>query len=149
MAHSQSLLGKVTRIGPFVTTNFQFFGHYSNKNQDIFLKFSAFVHHQLVLNWQKNFGHCFISWSATAHFSQNFDGLQRPYLLRYFETKKTGVVLDHFLSLIERKFEYLEKNGVLKFFKRQQVHLINDVHGVSQAGLVFTFGVRVFWIKFS
>ena len=32
--------------------------------------------------------------------------------------KKTGEVLDHFQSLIERKFENIEKNVVLKFFKR-------------------------------
>ena len=41
---------KVTNIVTRAATNFQLFGHYSNKNQDNFLKFSAFVHHMGVLN---------------------------------------------------------------------------------------------------
>ena len=47
-----TLLVKVSRGGPLVVTFFQLFGHYSNKNQDIFLKFSAFVHHKFVQNCQ-------------------------------------------------------------------------------------------------
>ena len=45
-----TLLVKVSKGGPLVVTFFQLFGHYSNKNQDIFLKFSAFLHHMCVLN---------------------------------------------------------------------------------------------------
>ena len=45
-----TLLVKVSKGGPLATTNFQLFGHYSKKNQDIILKFSAFVHHMSVLN---------------------------------------------------------------------------------------------------
>ena len=59
-------------------------------NQDIFLKFSAFVHHMSVLNWQQNFCCCSISLPATAHFGQNFGWLYRPYLLNFsfFFSKK-------------------------------------------------------------
>ena len=63
----------VTRRRPFVTTNFQLFGHYSIKNQDIFLKFSAFLHHMCVLNGHKNLGLCSNSLPSTAHFGQNFE----------------------------------------------------------------------------
>ena len=66
---------KVTRSGPFVITNFQWIGHYSDINQDIFLKFSAFVYHISVLNWQQNFCCCSINLPATAHFGQNFGWL--------------------------------------------------------------------------
>ena len=45
-----TLLVKVSKGGPLVVTFFQLFGHYSNKNQDIFLKFSAFLYHMSVLN---------------------------------------------------------------------------------------------------
>ena len=53
--HFRGFTVLATRRRPFVTTNFQLFGHYSKKNQDIFLKFSAFVYHKSVLNWQKVF----------------------------------------------------------------------------------------------
>ena len=47
--------------GPLVATNFQSFSSKSNKNQDIFLKFSAFVHH--IANMTKKF--CpFFKWPA-------------------------------------------------------------------------------------
>ena len=47
--HVGHLEVKVTNIVTRAATNFQFFDHYSNKNQNIFLKFSAFVHHMCVL----------------------------------------------------------------------------------------------------
>ena len=109
---------------PFVTTNFQSFNNNSNKSQDIVLKFSACVHHKFVLNWHKNFGHCSISLPATAHFGQNFGRLQRPHLLEFFFEKNFGEVLDLYQLAIGRNFEYLEKNGVFKFFKSLPVHLI-------------------------
>ena len=65
-------LGIFHRRGPFVQTIFQLFGHNSNKNQDIFLKFFAFVHQ---INWQKKIGLCSISLPAMAHFSQKFERL--------------------------------------------------------------------------
>ena len=66
----------------------------NSNNQDILLKFSAFVHHMFVQIWQKNFGHDSFSMPATAHFVQNFGCLQRLYLLRYFKKKQIGEVLD-------------------------------------------------------
>ena len=48
---SFSPVPKMTRRRPFVTTNFQLFGHYSFKNQDIFLKFSAYLHLYLINCW--------------------------------------------------------------------------------------------------
>ena len=45
-----TLWPKVSKGGPFVATIFQLISHYSNMNQDIFLKFSAFVHHMSPLN---------------------------------------------------------------------------------------------------
>ena len=48
------------------------FGSNLNMNQDICLKFSAFVHHKSVQIWQKNFGRSSISLPAMAHFGQNF-----------------------------------------------------------------------------
>ena len=41
-----SILSKMCNLRPFVTTNL--FTHNSNMNQDIALKFSAFVHHIFV-----------------------------------------------------------------------------------------------------
>ena len=72
---SSSLCLKVSNPGPFVTTNFQLIGHYSDINQDIFLKFWAFVHHMSTLNWQKNFCHRSIWLLATADISQNLERL--------------------------------------------------------------------------
>ena len=74
--------------GTTSVSNFQLFGHYSNKNQDIFLKFSAFLYLMFVLNWQKNFGRCSISLPATTNFDQNFGWLLWPYLLEFFFWKK-------------------------------------------------------------
>ena len=51
------------------------FSYNSNKNQDIFLKFSAFVHHKSLQIWRKNFGQNSNSLPATAHFGQNFKRL--------------------------------------------------------------------------
>ena len=70
-----TLLVKVSKGGPLVVTFFQLFGHYSNKNQDIFLKFSAFLYHMCVLNWHKNLGLCSNSLPSTAHFGRNFERL--------------------------------------------------------------------------
>ena len=70
-----TLLVKVSKGGPLVVTFFQLFGHYSNKNQDIFLKFSAFLYHMSLLNWHENFGHCSNSLPSMAHFGQNFERL--------------------------------------------------------------------------
>ena len=53
-----TLWPKVSKGGPLATTIFHLIGHYSEMSQDIFLKFSAFVHHMPLLNWQKNFGLC-------------------------------------------------------------------------------------------
>ena len=50
-----------TESRPFVALNFQLNGHNFYVNQDIALKFSAFVHHMSALNWQKNFGYYSIS----------------------------------------------------------------------------------------
>ena len=52
-ASCQSFLVKVTNRMLIVATNFWLFSNYSKKNQDIFLKFSAFVHYVPVQNWQK------------------------------------------------------------------------------------------------
>ena len=51
-----TLWPKVSKGGPLATTIFHLIGHYSEMSQDIFLKFSEFVHHMPLLNWQKNFG---------------------------------------------------------------------------------------------
>ena len=101
---------------PLAATNFQSFSSNSNKNQDIFLKFSAFIYHMFAQIFSKNFGHNSNSLPATAHFGQNFGRLQRPYLLRYFKKKKTGEVLDLYESPDGRNFQYLQKNGVFNFF---------------------------------
>ena len=77
-AHSEGgrlTLLKFSMRGPMVATNFQSFSSKSNKNQDIFLKFSAFVHHMSVQIWLKNFGHISNSLPTTAHFGQNFGRL--------------------------------------------------------------------------
>ena len=55
-----------------VATNFYSFSSKSNKNQDIFLKFSAFVNHVSAHIWQNNFGQNSNSLPAGAHFGQNF-----------------------------------------------------------------------------
>ena len=47
---------------PTIAKIFQLNSNKSGTNGDIGLKFSAFVHHMSGLNWQKNFGHCSISW---------------------------------------------------------------------------------------
>ena len=39
--------------GPLVATNFYSYSSNSNKNQDIFLKFSSFVHHKFVQFFEK------------------------------------------------------------------------------------------------
>ena len=48
-------MAKVPIMVARVTTIFQLFCHYSNKNQDIFLKFSAFLHHMCVLNHGRHY----------------------------------------------------------------------------------------------
>ena len=45
-------------------------------NQDIYLKFSAFVYHVIAQIWIKNFGQTSNSLPATAHFGQNFGRLK-------------------------------------------------------------------------
>ena len=96
----------------------------SNMNQAIELKFSGDVHQVSALNWRKNFCPCSTSLPATAHFGQNFGRLLRPHLLEFFFEKNFGEVLDLYQLAIGRNFEYLEKNGVFKFFKSLPVHLI-------------------------
>ena len=44
-----TLWPKVSKGGPLATTIFHLIGHYSEMSQDIFLKFSAFVHHMSIL----------------------------------------------------------------------------------------------------
>ena len=72
MVSSCTFLIIMCNWSPFVTTNFWLFSCKSNKNQDIFLKFSAFVHHMYVQIWWKNF--CCNSYSlpTMAHFGWNF-----------------------------------------------------------------------------
>ena len=48
-------MAKVPNVGARVTTIFQLFGHYSNKNQDIFLKFSAFFSSHACAKLTKTF----------------------------------------------------------------------------------------------
>ena len=93
-------------------------------NWDICLKFSAFIHHMFVQIWEKKFDKDSISLPATAHFGQNFGRLLRPHLLDFFFEKNFCEVLDLYHLAIGRNFEYLEKNGVFKFFKSLPVHLI-------------------------
>ena len=65
---------------------------------------------------KKNFGHNSNSLPAMAHFGQNFKYLSQLYLLRYVKKKKTGEVSDLYEWSPGRNFQYLLKNGVLKFF---------------------------------
>ena len=118
MDSSRTLLMIMDNWSPFVATNFWLFSYKSNKNQDIFLKFSAFVHHKSLQIWRKNFGQNSNSLPATAHFGRKFRCLERLYLLRYLKKKKVGEVLDPFEYPHGRNFKYLQKNGVLKFFER-------------------------------
>ena len=113
-----SLLVILTIKGPLVATNFQSFGSKSDMNQDICLKFSAFVHLMFAQNLEKNFGRYSISLPATAHFGRNFECLQQLYLLRYSKKKKTGGVLDHIQLPYGRNLRYLQKNGVLKILEQ-------------------------------
>ena len=53
-----------TERRPTFTKNFQLNNDNSKTNQDISLKFSAYVYHVSVVNWSKNFGSCSISWSV-------------------------------------------------------------------------------------
>ena len=66
--------------------------------------------------------------------------------MEFFFEKNFGEVLDLFQLPIGRNFEYLEKNGVFKFFKSLPVHLItkftvrvmSDFHGIFEAETVFS-----------
>ena len=49
---------------PLNKVNFWFIGNNFYKNQDIALKFSAYVYHMSTLDWQKFFWHYSISGSA-------------------------------------------------------------------------------------
>ena len=53
MAHSWQPTLAIAKSGPIVAKIFKSFGSKSNINQDIVLKFSAFVHHTFVQIWQK------------------------------------------------------------------------------------------------
>ena len=78
---------------PFVATIFWLFSYISNKNQDIFLKFSAFVYHVS--------GHNSISLPSTAHFFHNFERLKQLYLLKYLKLKKMVRLQTH-MSILMR-----------------------------------------------
>ena len=65
-----STLSKVTKKESLTTTSFLSFSSKSNKNQDIFLKISAFVYLVFAQIWLKEFGQN--SLPAAAHFGQNF-----------------------------------------------------------------------------
>ena len=98
-------------------------------NQAIELKFSGDVHQVSALNRRKKFCPCSTSLPATVHFGQNFGRLLRPHLLEFFFEKNFGEVLDLYQLVIGRNFEYLEQNGVFKFFKSLPVHLITTSTG--------------------
>ena len=115
---------KVTKLGAKLSEKNQLISYDSNMNQAIELKFSGDVHQVSALNWRKNFCPCSTSLPATAHFGQNFGWLLRQHLLEFFFEKNFGEVLDLYQLAIGRNFEYLEKNGVFKFFKSLPVHLI-------------------------
>ena len=67
---------------PLVTKIFQSFDHISKTDHDINLKFSAFIHHMIGLNWHKNFSHCSISESVAPSSMQKLWTPQRPNLLK-------------------------------------------------------------------
>ena len=70
---------------PSVTKIFQFFDHISEKNKDINLKFSAFVHHMSGVKRWKNFSHCSISSHAVPSSMQK---LSTPLVVVFVEKNK-------------------------------------------------------------
>ena len=103
---------------PSVAKIFQSFDHYFKTDQDINLKFSAFVHLMSGVNWSKNFCHWSISRQvAPSSMQKLWTPLATVFVEKKFE-KKFGEVLDIFELPHGRNFWYLEKNGVLKFFER-------------------------------
>ena len=121
-----STLSKVTKKGPLVATNFLSFSSNSNKNQNIFLKFSALVHHKSVQIFWKKLGCNSNSLPATAHFGQIlnlicWDISKRKKLMR-FET--------YIITLMEGIFNIFKKMAFWNFLASQGVHLQN-VHDLA------------------
>ena len=87
-------------------------------NQDIALKFSACVYHMSVLNWQKNFWHYSIYRSAAPPSVPKLPTPLATIFVEIFSKKIFGEVLEQYQPPHWRNFEYLEKNGVLKFLER-------------------------------
>ena len=74
------------------------------KNQDIALKFSAYVHHISTLDWQKFFGHYSISGSAAPPSVPKLPMPLATIFVEIFSKKIFGEVLDLYQQPHGRNF---------------------------------------------
>ena len=69
---------------PMIAKIFPLICNKTGTNEDISLKFSAFVHHMFGLNWQKKFGDCSINSSVAPSSMQK---LWAPLATKFVEKK--------------------------------------------------------------
>ena len=114
---------------PLNKVNFWLIGNNFYKNQDIALKFSAYVYHMSTLDWQKIFWHCSISGSAAPPSMQKLPMPLATILVEIFSKKNFfGEVLEQYQPPHWRNFEYLEKMAFWNFWNKSSVQLASVVH---------------------
>ena len=130
---------KFSNRGPLVTTNFQSFSSKSNKNQDIFLKFSAFVHHMSVQIWQKNSCHFSSSQPSRPILAKTLDASSDCICWDILKRKKLVRFWTYMSHLMEGILNIFKKMAFCIFLPSQGVHL-QDVHDLTYLySIVFTY----------
>ena len=118
-----------TESRPFVVLKFQLNGHNFYINQDIALKFSAFVHHMSALNWQKNFGHYSISVPvAPSSMPKLLTPLATTFVEISFQKKIWWGFWTHLTYPIEGFFDILKKMAFWNFSNESSVQINSVVH---------------------
>ena len=138
---------------PLNKLNFWLIGNNFYKNQDIALKFSAYVHHMSALNWQKNLWHYSISVSAAPPRVPKLPTPLATIFVEILKKKIFGEVLDLYQLPHGRNFEYLEKMAFWNFWNESSVQVTSVVHdwGLKQHIFCWLFNhhhlVMQFWTK--
>lgn len=104
-------------LGPGLVKSARFFTH-SNINQDIYLKFLAFVHHKFVHIWPKILAFAQSVCQPWLILAKNFDASSNNIWWDVLKRKEIVAILDPLEPPLERIFQYLSKNGALQFFER-------------------------------
>ena len=129
---------------PLNRVNFWLIGNNFYKNQDIALKFSAYVHHMSTLDWQKFFWHYSISGSAAPPSVPKLPMPLATIFVEIFSKKFFWWGSRPISATPWKEFWISLKNGVLNFLER--VFRPGNFSG-SCLSLVYSYWyVKIYWV---